>query len=69
MLCKENHMKLSTKGRYASRAMLELAEAYGKGPVKLRSIAGRQENSSTGYNFQVFDNWYLGSEIQLMSEK
>ena len=38
-------MKLSTKGRYASRAMLELAEAYGKGPVKLRSIAGRQEIS------------------------
>lgn len=38
-------MKLSTKGRYASRAMLELAEAYGRGPVKLRSIAGRQEIS------------------------
>lgn len=38
-------MKLSTKGRYAARAMLELADAYGSGPVKLRRIAGRQEIS------------------------
>lgn len=38
-------MKLSTKGRYAARAMLELAEAYGGGPVKLSRIAGRQEIS------------------------
>ncbi|HUV37163.1 MAG TPA: RrF2 family transcriptional regulator [Patescibacteria group bacterium] len=38
-------MKLSTKGRYAARAMLELAEAYGSGPVKLSRIACRQEIS------------------------
>lgn len=38
-------MKLSTKGRYAARAMLDLAGAYGEGPVKLRHIARRQEIS------------------------
>lgn len=38
-------MKLSTKGRYAARAMLELAEAYGGGPVKLSKIACSQEIS------------------------
>lgn len=38
-------MKLSTKGRYAARAMLELAGAYGGGPVKLGRIACRQEIS------------------------
>jgi Rrf2 family cysteine metabolism transcriptional repressor len=38
-------MKLSTKGRYAARAMLELADAYGGGTVKLSSIARRQEIS------------------------
>lgn len=38
-------MKLSTKGRYAARAMLELAAAYGGGPIKLSRIADRQEIS------------------------
>jgi Rrf2 family cysteine metabolism transcriptional repressor len=33
---------LSTKGRYASRAMLELALHYGQGPVLLRKISQRQ---------------------------
>jgi Rrf2 family cysteine metabolism transcriptional repressor len=36
-------MKLSTKGRYAARAMLELALNFGKGPVLLRTIAQSQE--------------------------
>ncbi len=32
-------MRLSTRGEYASRAMLELAERYGQGPVPIRIIA------------------------------
>jgi Rrf2 family protein len=35
-------MKLSTRGRYGVRLMLELALQYGKGPVLLKDIAGRQ---------------------------
>ena len=38
-------MKLSTKGRYGARAMLELALNYEKGRVSLREIAQRQEIS------------------------
>jgi len=38
-------MKLSTKGRYGTRLMLELAIHYGKGPVALKDIAKRQEIS------------------------
>jgi len=36
-------MKLSTKGRYGTRALLELALHQGKGPVLLRAIAQRQQ--------------------------
>lgn len=38
-------MKLSTKGRYGVRLMLELALHYGEGPVMLRQISERQEIS------------------------
>ena len=38
-------MRLSTKGRYAARLMLELALQYGKGPVLLKEVAKRQEIS------------------------
>ena len=38
-------MKLSTRGRYASRAMLDLAQNYGKGFVPLKDISRRQEIS------------------------
>ena len=38
-------MKLSTKGRYASRAMLDLALHYGTDPVLLRNISRRQDIS------------------------
>ncbi|MFQ3675498.1 MAG: RrF2 family transcriptional regulator [Endomicrobiia bacterium] len=38
-------MKLSTKGRYATRAILELALNYGKGVMTLQDIAKRQEIS------------------------
>lgn len=35
-------MKLSTKGEYASRAMVELSACYGQGPVPIRIISLRQ---------------------------
>ena len=35
-------MKISTRGRYATRAMLDLAQHYGKTPVLLRDISARQ---------------------------
>ena len=38
-------MKLSTKGRYATRAMLDLALYSGNGPVLIRDISKRQEIS------------------------
>lgn len=38
-------MKLSTRTRYAMRAMLELADNYGKGPLQTRVIAQHQEIS------------------------
>ena len=38
-------MKLSTKGRYAARAMMELALVYGTGPMRLSEIAEKQEIS------------------------
>ncbi|MGD9123509.1 MAG: Rrf2 family transcriptional regulator [Desulfarculaceae bacterium] len=39
-------MKLSTRGRYGVRAMLELAMQSGEGPVPLRDLAARQEISA-----------------------
>ena len=38
-------MKLSTKGRYGARAMLDLALHYGQGPVSIKDIAEREEIS------------------------
>ena len=38
-------MKLSTRGRYATRALLELALHQGEGPVPLKDIAQRQQIS------------------------
>jgi Rrf2 family protein len=35
-------MKLSTRGRYGVRLMLELALHYGEGPIMLKDIAERQ---------------------------
>jgi Rrf2 family protein len=41
----ERSMKLSTRGRYGTRALLELALHQGEGPVLLRDIAERQQIS------------------------
>ena len=38
-------MKLSTRGRYGTRALLDLAFHYGEGPVPLKDIARRQQIS------------------------
>jgi len=38
-------MKLSTRTRYGVRAILELAENYGKEPLQLKAIAEHQEIS------------------------
>lgn len=38
-------MKLSTKGEYGLRAMFDLAQRYGQGPVSLKTVAERQEIS------------------------
>lgn len=46
-------MRLTTKGRYAVTAMLDLALNAGAGPVSLAEIAGRQE-LSLSYLEQLF---------------
>ncbi len=46
-------MKLSTKGRYGVKSMLDLALHNGEGPVALKSIAERQ-NISENYLEQLF---------------
>jgi len=38
-------MKLSTRTRYGIRAILELAESYGQGPLQLKIIAQHQDIS------------------------
>lgn len=38
-------MQLSTRARYATRAMIELALQYGKGPLQLKEVAKKQEVS------------------------
>ncbi|MBN1376425.1 MAG: Rrf2 family transcriptional regulator [Dehalococcoidia bacterium] len=35
-------MRISTKGRYATRALLDIARRYGKSPVLLKDISARQ---------------------------
>lgn len=46
-------MRLTTKGRYAVTAMLDLALNYGKGPITLADIAQRQ-GISLSYLEQLF---------------
>jgi len=39
-------MKLSSRSRYGFRAILELAIAYGSGPVRIKAIAEKQDISN-----------------------
>jgi Rrf2 family cysteine metabolism transcriptional repressor len=48
-------VKISTKGRYGTRFMLELAMNYSRGPVLLREIASSEEISE-GYLQHIVDN-------------
>jgi len=48
-------MKITTKGRYAVTAMLDLAMYKGKGPVNLQEISSRQ-CISLSYLEQLFSN-------------
>ena len=41
-------MKLSTRGRYGVRLMLELALHYGEGPILLKEIASERDAGSDG---------------------
>jgi Rrf2 family cysteine metabolism transcriptional repressor len=41
----EESMKLSTKGRYGTRALLEMSRHYGEGPLLLKDISTRQQIS------------------------
>lgn len=38
-------MRISTRGEYGLRAMLDLAQHYGQGPIALKHIADRQQLS------------------------
>lgn len=38
-------MKISTRTRYGIRAMIEMAQNYGNGPLQLKNIARRQDIS------------------------
>ena len=38
-------MNLSTKGRYGTRALIDLAVRYGQGPVMMKDISARQQIS------------------------
>jgi len=47
-------IRISTKGRYGTRFMLELATHYGKEPVLLKDIA-RKQDISEGYLQHIVD--------------
>ena len=46
-------MRLSSKGRYATRAMLDLAIHFGQGVIRLKDISKRQQISAR-YLEQIF---------------
>ena len=48
-------IRISTKGRYGTRLMLELALNYGKGTMLLKDIA-RNQDISVGYLEQIIPN-------------
>lgn len=48
-------MKISTKGRYGLRAMMELANHYGQGPMPVETIARNQDISGKYIHIIVMD--------------
>ena len=46
-------MRLSTRGHYGLKAMFDLAQNYGSGPISLKTVAERQ-NLSDHYLEQLF---------------
>ncbi len=58
-------MKLSTKSRYASRALIELGFQYGEGPVKLKDISANQD-ISLKYLEQVMFPLRIGGYVKTM---
>lgn len=48
-------IRISTKGRYGARLMLELAMNYGKNPILLKDIA-KKEEISEGYLQHIVDS-------------
>jgi Rrf2 family protein len=59
-------MQLSTRARYATRAMIELTFHYGKGPLQLREIAKKQ-GISEKYLEQVLT--FLRKEGFILTQK
>jgi Rrf2 family cysteine metabolism transcriptional repressor len=47
-------IRISTKGRYGTRFMLELASHYGKGPLLLKEVA-QSQGLSEGYLQHIVD--------------
>ncbi|MBM4235961.1 MAG: Rrf2 family transcriptional regulator [Firmicutes bacterium] len=58
-------MKLSTKSRYASRALIELGLKYGEGPVKLKDISAIQD-ISLKYLEQVMFPLRIGGYVKTL---
>jgi len=52
---REEYMRMSTKGRYGVRLMIELASHYGKGPILLKDIAQKQDISEK-YLWQLINS-------------
>jgi Rrf2 family protein len=48
-------MKISTKGRYGLRVMMDLVQNYGRGPIPVDTIAGNQEISGKYIHQIVMD--------------
>jgi len=58
-------LKLSTKSRYASRALIELGLKYGEGPVKLKDISAIQD-ISLKYLEQVMFPLRIGGYVKTL---
>ncbi len=56
-------MRISTKGRYGLRAVIDLALHYSQGPVSIRAIAER-EGISDSYLEQVFSALKKGGLVK-----